>query len=129
MRTPIRAMGCLLIALAACTASDAPAPGDPPLSGNWEPTELCGVDVACSLELRLSGTSITGNFWETVNVGKPRPTPLHGTYDPPHVHLEYGDPGFATTFDGVVQGDTLLVGTETPVPSVAGHPASYRKVH
>lgn len=130
MRKPIRAIVCLLIVLDACTAPDeVTAPGDPPLSGNWVPTQLCGIDVACSLELRLSGTTIAGKYWETVNVGKPFATTLHGTYNAPNVHFEYGNAPYTIAFDGVVQGDTLLVGTETWTSTADAHPASYRKVH
>lgn len=120
----------MLIALAACSAPWEPNRGAPPLSGNWQPTTPCGIDIGCGLELRVSGTSVAGFFAEFSAVGgHTSKTPLHGTYNPPAIHLEWGQAPYTTTFDGTVQGDTLLVGIQTPPYKPDAGPESYRKLH
>ena len=98
-----------MAALAAASCSTFSEPLDPPLSGEW--TALCGVDVACALKLEEHGTSIGGAYGSSGLLGKNYYASLTGTYHAPAVHLEWTYSSTHESFDGLVQGDTALVGT------------------
>ena len=81
---------------------------------------LCGVDVACELELAQSGSSVSGKIGGVVNGRESFYGNVAGSYDAPAVHLEWTVNGVSNTLDGVVQGDSEIVGTwhDGPAPVI-----------
>lgn len=103
-------IGALAMASASCGDWLSPSPKDPPLSGKWG--MLCGIDVSCELELSQGGSTVSGRYGERVSGRESfSGNIITGTYSAPTFHLEWRDNGISSSIDGVVQGDTEIVGT------------------
>jgi hypothetical protein len=124
MRYTVLCVAAAITAIMASACSGILEPNDRPLSGEWR--ALCGVDVACALDLHQSGSSVTGRYGGSGILGTDYYADVSGKYDAPSVHLEWTVGQVLEQFDGVAQGDTAIVGVFHLAPS-AVH--TFRRTH